>query len=203
MDGTLFDSEILSSEATNYGFTQILGRELTPDENLQLIGRPIKKVLNQWFPEKGGTIYKTGRKYYYERMHKVRAYPGVIDLLNALSERKFRMALVTSSHRSDAKNLLSASGISQFFELYIGQEDTEYQKPDPEPLLLAMKQLKVGHDECLYIGDQPYDIIAANGAGIKSIGAVWGSGKKEALETYNPFAIVGDPKEVLGILDGL
>ncbi len=203
MDGTLFDSERLSLAATNFGFTKILGRELTDDENQQLIGRPIKKILAEWFPEDHRDIYKTGRKYYYDRMKEVRAYPGIIDLLNSLRERKLRMALVTSSPCSDAKALLSLSGISEFFEFSIGQEDTQYQKPDPAPLVMAMKRLGLEPEKCIYIGDQPYDIIAANGAGIKSIGVIWGPGRRELLEPFHPHAILTNPGEVLPLLEAL
>lgn len=203
MDGTLFDSELLSAEATNYGFTKILGRELSESENRQLIGRPVKKILAEWFPEKGGVIYETGREYYRDRMEKVRTYPGINELLSSLSKRRIRMALVTSSHRIDAETLLLLSGTSQFFEFYVGQEDTQYHKPDPEPLILAMKKLGLDTAACVYIGDQPYDIIAANAADVKSLGAVWGTGSRDLLEPHNPYAVAEQPSEVVGILDDI
>ncbi len=197
MDGTLLDSEGMSAVATDYGFRKILGRGITSEENAQLVGRPVKKVLSQWFPENGDVIYDTGREYYNANLSSIKVYPGVKELLKKLSEMKLEMAVVTSSHRSDAETLLTMFGIRKYFSFYIGQEDTLYQKPDPEPLNLALKKIGTPGGNVLYIGDQPYDIMAAHGANIPVLGALWGSGRRELLEQYHPLALLKKPEEVL------
>lgn len=193
MDGTLLDSEGMSAVATDYGFRRVLGRGITEEENADLIGRPVKKILSQWFPEKGDEIYETGRKYYNDNISSIRVYPGIREMLEKLSGMNLRMAVVTSSHRTDAETLLNIFGIMKYFQFYVGQEDTIYQKPDPDPLILALKKLHVKNTDCIYVGDQPYDIIAAHGAGIRPLGAVWGSGKVERMEQYHPEAILKAP----------
>lgn len=202
MDGTLLDSETLSERATNYGFMEILGREITAEEHSQLIGRPVKKILSQWFPDKGETIYDTGRLYYNSKLSTVETYPGVSEVLKKLSQ-KYYLGVVTSSHRSDAQNLLTLSGLIASIRLYVGQEDTEYQKPDPEPLNLAMKRLNVSRSEAVYIGDQPYDIIAAHEAGIPAAAALWGSGNLERLEMYHPDRFLSRPEEIFDFITEL
>lgn len=202
MDGTLLDSEGLSSVATDYGFRQVLGRDLTPEENAQLVGRPVKKVLSQWFPDQGEKIYSTGRKYFESNIESIQPYRGIPDLLARLHGR-YTLAVVTSSHRTDAEKLLGHAGILQYFSFYIGQEDTNYQKPDPEPVLLALKMLGTPPAESIFVGDQPYDIIAAHEAGMKAIGAVWGTGKADDLYLYSPDFIAHNPDDVLRIINSL
>lgn len=197
MDGTLLDSEGMSAVATDYGFRKILGRGITSEENAQLVGRPVKKILSQWFPENGDMIYDVGREYYNANLSSIKVYPGVKEMLNQLSKMKLKMAVVTSSHRSDAETLLTMFGIRKYFSFYIGQEDTLYQKPDPEPLNLALEKIGSSSDSVLYIGDQPYDIMAAHGASIPVLGALWGSGRRELLEQYHPLALLKKPEEVL------
>ncbi len=199
MDGTLLDSETLSERATNYGFKEILGREITPEEHLQLIGRPVKKVLSQWFPEKGDTIYDTGRMYFNSKLSTVETYPGISEVLERLSHR-YVLGVVTSSHRSDAQNLLTLSGLLAYISLYVGQEDTEYQKPDPAPLNLALKRLNISSHEAVYIGDQPYDMIAAHEAGVPAAAALWGSGNMERLEMYHPDTFLRKPEEIFDFI---
>lgn len=199
MDGTLLDSETISTVATDYGFRKVLGRELTPEESSQLVGRPVKKVLSQWFPEKGDLIYDTGRRYFESRIPEIRPYPRIREVVEDLS-LKYRLAVVTSSHRADAEKLLSMAGLRQFFLFYIGQEDTNYQKPDPEPVLLALQKLKVTPREAVFVGDQPYDIIAAHEAGMIAIGAIWGSGNRDLLEIYHPEMILSAPDELPAFL---
>ncbi|MCL4307410.1 MAG: HAD-IA family hydrolase [Candidatus Thermoplasmatota archaeon] len=199
MDGTLLDSETLSERATNYGFMEILGREITAEEHSQLIGRPVKKILSQWFPDKGETIYDTGRLYFNSRLSTVETYPGISEVLEKLSKRYY-LGVVTSSHRSDAQKLLTLSGLLTYIRLYVGQEDTEYQKPDPEPLNLALKRLNVSSQEAVYIGDQPYDVIAAHEAGIHAAAALWGSGNMERLEMYHPDRFLASPVEIFDFI---
>ena len=197
MDGTLLDSEGMSAVATDIGFREVLGRGITQEENAQLVGRPVKKVLSQWFPENGEIIYEAGRKYYNDNLSSIHVYPGIKELLTQLSHMKLEMAVVTSSHRTDAETLLRMFGIRDFFKFYVGQEDTRYQKPDPEPLLLALKKIGAASEEVLYVGDQPYDVIAAHEADIKVLGALWGSGRRELLDQYHPMALIDKPDEVL------
>ena len=199
MDGTLLDSETLSEKATNYGFMEILGREITAEEHSQLIGRPVKKILSQWFPDKGEAIYDTGRLYFNSKLSTVETYPGISEVLEKLSQ-KYDLGVVTSSHRIDAQRLLTLSGLLDYIRLYVGQEDTEYQKPDPEPLNLALKRLNISSREAVYIGDQPYDIIAAHEAEIPAGAALWGSGNLERLEMYHPDRFLKKPEEIFDFI---
>ena len=199
MDGTLLDSETLSEKATNYGFMEILGREITAEEHSQLIGRPVKKILSQWFPDKGEAIYDTGRLYFNSKLSTVETYPGISEVLEKLSQ-KYDLGVVTSSHRIDAQRLLTLSGLLDYIRLYVGQEDTEYQKPDPEPLNLALKRLNISSREAVYIGDQPYDIIAAHEAEIPAGAALWGSGNLERLEMYHPDRFLKNPEEIFDFI---
>ena len=199
MDGTLLDSETLSEKATNYGFMEILGRGITAEEHSQLIGRPVKKILSQWFPDKGEAIYDTGRLYFNSKLSTVETYPGISEVLEKLSQ-KYDLGVVTSSHRIDAQRLLTLSGLLPYIRLYVGQEDTEYQKPDPEPLNLALKRLNISSREAVYIGDQPYDIIAAHEAEIPAGAALWGSGNLERLEMYHPDRFLKKPEEIFDFI---
>lgn len=66
-------------------------------------------------------------------------------------------------------------------------------------MLKAVRELQVDPKNCIYIGDQPTDILAAKAAGIKSFGALWGEGKKEKLESASPTGLLQKPKDILVI----
>lgn len=200
MDGTLLDSEGLSSEATDYGVHTITGRHLTDEENRSLTGKPVRKILAEWFPEKSNSIFETGVEYYRTRINKIAPFPGIEDMLHNLATR-YRMAIVTSTHREQAIEILSSVGILDYFEFVVGQDDTVMNKPDPEPVLLALSRLNVSKEECIFVGDQPYDITAAHEAGITAVAAIWGSGVKEVLETYHPDYILGKPEDLQDLMN--
>jgi pyrophosphatase PpaX len=202
MDGTLLDSEGLSSEATDFGVHTITGRHLTEEENRSLTGKPVKKVLEEWFPDKSNSIYEAGIGYYRSRIGDISSYPGVKNLLDNL-RTKYRMAIVTSTHREQAIEILSRVGLLDYFSFIIGQDDTIMNKPDPEPVLLALNRLGVSREDCIFVGDQPYDIIAAHEAGLIAAAATWGSGIKEVLELYHPDYFLKRPEELLDLLRSL
>ncbi len=194
-DGTLVDSETLSAGATDYAFRRILKRPLTEEESKRLLGRPANKILEEWFQETGKEIFEEATNYFVETMNKVKPYDGIEDMLHFFS-RKLRMAIVSSSSKEIVMRMLIATKLSSYFEFIVGHEDTDKHKPNPEPILEAIKRLKIKHDECIYIGDQPYDIMAAREAGVKVIGVTWGSGNREILESYEPHIILAKPEEL-------
>ena len=194
-DGTLVDSETLSACATDYAFKHILKRPLTDEESKGLLGRPANKILEEWFQEKGKEIFEEATNHFIETMSEVKPYDGIQDMLHHLT-KKLRMAIVSSSRREIVMRMLIATKLADYFEFIVGHEDTDRHKPDPEPILEAIKKLNIKHNECIYIGDQPYDIMAAREAGVRVIGVTWGSGNRRILEGYRPDMILENPKEL-------
>ena len=202
MDGTLVDSESLSTKSTEFAFQEVLGRKLTGDENSRLIGRPVEKVLKNWFPDNGNEIYRVGAERFDKMVDEVAPFPGVRDMLQLTAEH-YRMALVTSSQRKYAEKMLSLTGMRGYFEFIVAQEDTAYQKPDPEPVLLAIRRMGLSSNQCVFVGDQPYDITAGREAGLITVGAVWGSGDMETLSYYHPDKIIHDPHLLIEFLESV
>ena len=56
----------------------------------------------------------------------------------------------------------------------MGGDETEHQKPDPAPLLLALDRLGARPEEAAYVGDSPFDMRSARAAGLYAIGVSWG-----------------------------
>ena len=56
----------------------------------------------------------------------------------------------------------------------VGGDTLPVRKPDPEPLLHAVRAQGLGAEDCAYVGDDERDILAARAAGMLSIAALWG-----------------------------
>ena len=65
--------------------------------------------------------------------------------------------------------MLSHLGIEKFFDVLMTAEKYSKPKPNPEPLLLALKKLNLKPDQVVYIGDTQIDADAAKAAGITFI----------------------------------
>ncbi|MBB3127055.1 pyrophosphatase PpaX [Paenibacillus rhizosphaerae] len=201
LDGTIQDSESLAKEGTRYGFKEVLGREPTEDEFAQLVGRPVPVVYKEWFDDVlAKQILDTGTHYYQERAEQIPCYSGIPELLKELKQRGYRMGVVSSKRRFHVVNELKSKALDILFDVIIAQEDTLQHKPHPDPLLLAASRLKCSPENCVYIGDQPSDIKAADAAQMRSIAALWGEGKFERLKAIGPTMLAYTPLDIFDFL---
>ena len=91
---------------------------------------------------------------------------GARTLLGALSAA--RWALVTSASQRVARHRLASAGLP-LPRLLIGAEDVVRGKPDPEPYLLAARQLGLAPADCLVFEDAPAGIRSALQAGCQVV----------------------------------
>jgi beta-phosphoglucomutase-like phosphatase (HAD superfamily) len=93
-------------------------------------------------------------------------YPGVIDLLKKLAERRIPCGVFSDY---PAQKKVEAMRLSHFFQNVGCADEVGWLKPDPRGLLAVAKCMGVAPDGALYIGDRQVDQDAAIQAGMKSI----------------------------------
>ncbi|MFA9288603.1 MAG: HAD family hydrolase [Weeksellaceae bacterium] len=93
----------------------------------------------------------------------------VPETLKQLKAAGKSIGVVTSSTRETALSILESQKILDYFDVVMAWEDTETNKPDPEPVLEAIKRLSGNKKTSIMIGDSDVDIIAAQQAGITSV----------------------------------
>jgi pyrophosphatase PpaX len=197
LDGTLLDSEGIAVQANRQGFETVLRRAPTPEEEAGLTGVPVPKVLAEWFPHEGTQVFTEILIYYERHAEQVHPYVGVCEMIADLHRSGYVLGIVSSRKRRYVLRELEAAGLAGFFSVVIGQEDTLDHKPNPSPLLLAVEQLGITPAYCGYVGDQPTDIQAAQAAGMCSVAACWGEGRKERLAACKPTFSCEKPMELV------
>jgi pyrophosphatase PpaX len=86
-------------------------------------------------------------------------------------------------------------------DVVIGAEDTERHKPEPDPVLEALRRLDAGPAEAAYVGDSPFDIRAAKAARVLAVAVGWGGiHPDERLLREEPDALVHTTEELYGAL---
>ena len=95
--------------------------------------------------------------------------PGAVDLLDALHEHGYPMAIVTSSSRRTAEEHLTLAGIRGRFEAVITRDDVAHGKPSPDLYLLAAARFGLDPKSCLAIEDSNPGVAAAHAAGAVTI----------------------------------
>ncbi len=108
-----------------------------------------------------------------------KAHSGVVELIRRL-QGDFRLAITSSSSRSEVDLVTREFGIRQYFETTISANDVIRGKPDPEPYLLTASLLKLEPSECAVIEDSKNGVTSAVAAGCHCIG-ITTTHDKEAL----------------------
>jgi HAD superfamily hydrolase (TIGR01509 family) len=175
MDGTLLDTEKLFMESLiaamgAFGYTDDIAAlchamvGLTgPQCDTMLLDRygatfPIAD-LNEAFRANRDNLIEAG----------IPLKPGATDLMDAVQQHGYPMAIVTSATRRGAENQLTLAGIRQRFDTVITRSDVAHAKPSPDLYLLAAERLGVPAPFCLAIEDSNPGVAAAHAAGAITI----------------------------------
>jgi HAD superfamily hydrolase (TIGR01509 family) len=86
-------------------------------------------------------------------------------MLSRLKHDGYRMAVCSNSIRESLETMIRQSGISEYFEFLVSNEDVSRPKPDPEIYLTAIARLGVTPGEVLIVEDAPHGVEAARRAG--------------------------------------
>ena len=127
-----------------------------------------------------------------------RPFDGVEDLLSAIEAAGSRWGIVTNKPEYLARLLLPRLGWDTRCAVLLGGDSLPVRKPHPEPLLHAARQLGVEPADCVYVGDDERDIVAARHAAMPSVVALWGY----RLDEDDPLAwkadrMVESPRDLL------
>ncbi len=156
------------------------------------------------------SLYKAYRKAYWFKEHKgIALYPGILEMLTTLRNRQISIGLVTQkiSHLNiegrvvGVMDELKELGIHQLFGAVVGYDDVVNPKPHPEPVQLALKQLKALPENTLFVGDSRADIQSGKAAGCATAHAIWDTQEKD-LATIGADFVVKRAEQVLDIVSG-
>jgi phosphoglycolate phosphatase len=122
--------------------------------------------------------------YANEMLKTTRLYPQVSETLAALDNK--RKGVVTSKEVRFTRIILEHFDIAHYFDAIIGGDTTPLRKPDPGPVLEAMKQLNSSASETVMIGDSENDVIAGKRAGTYTCAVFYGFRSAEELRVTAP-----------------
>ena len=140
----------------------------------------------------------------------VRAYDGVLELIDALKARGLKVALATSSSMEHLAVTLERAGLGapdggplrDRLDALVNKDDVEASKPEPDVVVAAVRKLGLSPAECVMVGDTPYDAIAARRAGVVTLGVTCGGiFDEKRLIAGGARRVWRDPAHLLAELD--
>ena len=195
VDGTLINTRKCVREVYRKLAFEELGISYGDAELAKAMTWPTKQVLEiLGFPD----IPDALQKYHASLMQgflSVNVYDGIPHTLDILKQNRL-LGVVTARNKSEVKDDSTFGRIAGNFEYIITADDTKKFKPDPEPLLLFLKQSNAKPNETLYIGDAKTDFLCAKNAGIDFALALWGAETRDGIVADY---FLSRPEEVLNI----
>ena len=127
-------------------------------------------------------------------------YQGIPDLLDALTIRNIKMAIL-SNKAHDSTEIMVSKMLSQWhFEAVVGALPSVAKKPDSTVALQIAQQLGIHPIEFLYLGDSDIDMKTAIGADMYPVGALWGFCSAEELLAGGAKTLIEHPSDLLPFL---
>jgi beta-phosphoglucomutase len=90
---------------------------------------------------------------------------GVLEFVEHLRERRYRLGIVTGSIRAQVEPVLGLE-MMDYFDCIVTADEVEYGKPDPEAYIRAAQKLNCTPGACLVIENAPLGISSAKAAGM-------------------------------------
>jgi len=197
-DGTLIDSYHADSQAYLAMFRELgldwgmaeLDEHYSPDWYTVYRAAGIPK--NKW--DEADRLWRA----VYEK-HPSRLMPGTRKVLRALG-RRHKLGLVTSGDRARVAKQLKSFALTRLFRARVCGGDTHQKKPHPAPLLMALEQMKLRAEECVYVGDTPEDLQMSRAAGMTAVAVLGPFPTEKRLRAAKPEYLLDRLEELPALL---
>ena len=141
----------------------------------------------------------------YRRMvvGQARVFPGVIELMRALTESDFKQAVASSAPPENVALIIRELSLESLIDATVDAMQVSKGKPDPEVFLKAAGKLGLDAGSCLVIEDAMAGVEAACRAGMAVI-AVSNTHPRQKLDAAD-LAVASledvDPPQVLELIN--
>lgn len=133
-------------------------------------------------------------------MYEVKPYKGIAETLLKLKEMGMKIAVLSNKPHERCIDVVKTLFGENFFDEVQGQVKEIERKPSPAGALILAQKLNVTPKECIYIGDTDTDMKTGKGAGMFTLGALWGFRTREELVNNQADQVIENPCEILEYL---
>lgn len=206
IDGTLLDSNAFHAEAWQRTFSHF-GFQADFERVVKQIGKGGEYLLPSFVPEdklpgleKELNAFRT-RLFHCEYIDRIVPFSDARRLLERMKQAGLRVAVATSSEKSDLEVFKTILKIHDLVEEDTTADDADKPKPEPDIFQASLKKLGVQPDEALALGDTPWDVEAAQKAGVRTVAVQSGGWRKEELAEAGAIAVYVDAADILRNFD--
>ena len=201
VDGTL----VLSNDAHAHAWVEAFaafGYQVPFEKVRPLIGMGGDQVIPRMVPgltdeEGDGKAISERRKELIIHKYGLNLRPanGSRQLVQHMKDTGLGLIIASSATSQELEILLKSAEVDDLLDEATTSSDAEASKPAPDIVQAALSKLKMEPNQVLMLGDTPYDIQSASGAGVGLIAFRCGGFSDDQLA--GAVAIYDDPADLL------
>ena len=204
LDGTLTYSHPGIYRCLRYAL-ESLGKPAPTDAQLRpCVGPPLTYSFSVLFglseSETELAVKKYREQYSQKGMFENEPIPGAKEMLRALSEAGYALAVATSKPKIFAERIVEKFGFTPFLSAVAGSGTDGSLPTKADVIREAMRLLNAPAGLCLMVGDQTYDAIGARACGVDFAGLDIGYAEKGELEKQNPDYLFSNFRQLTELL---
>ena len=113
-------------------------------------------------------------------------YPGVDDMLAALTARGLQLGVLSNKTEATARKIIAHYFPDTPFRFVFGRAEGRPLKPDPGAAAPVLEALGLAPEEIAYAGDSGTDVTFAKAVGFLAAATPWGYRSREELAALSP-----------------
>jgi HAD superfamily hydrolase (TIGR01509 family) len=152
--------------------------------------------------DRGDEIRETESKVYRELIEEVETMESSRELIEELRRRGHTVILASSAKDWEVDHYLELLGARSLADGWTTSADVEATKPHPDLVHAALERAG-GRDaaDAVMVGDTPWDVRAADGAGVRTIAVLTGGFSEDELTDSGALAVFESVADLCSALD--
>ena len=187
LDETITDSAPGIMNSIKYALEKNHLPMLSEEQLRSFIGPPLRgqfcKVCGL-ADEESARMVEDYREYYRDKgIFGNNVYDGVIEMLEKLRKKGFRLAIATSKPEKYAKIIIDHFHLTKYFACVAGMEMDGGRGTKAQVITYALEKNDItDKSKVLMIGDREHDVIGAHENGLDCLGILYGFGSRKEFE---------------------
>lgn len=180
LDGTLVNSVEDIADAMNTVLTNLHFPTHSYDSYQYFIGNGLRSLVQRALPETHrseeqieNSFQEMIKVYSQICTQKTKAYHGITELLEKLSEQGIKMAVFSNKADQLTKKVVTEL-FPNYFTHAVGLSIEALKKPNPQEALAISQSWGLSVEEVVFIGDSDIDMQTAINANMFAVGVNWG-----------------------------
>lgn len=205
LDGTLLNTLEDLADSVNYALAQAGMPFRSTEEVRRFVGNGVRRLMELSIPQGENNprfeeIFSVFREHYFVHCNdKTEPYPHIMEMLEQLKERGYKLAIVSNKYYNAVQELRKLY-FADYISVAIGEKEGIRKKPAPDTVQEALHALDSDESSAVYVGDSEVDIATAANAGMDCIAVTWGFRTREEQKRAGGKVFADDPMDILDLL---